>query len=252
MSPINDVKRRPNRSLSSAADGKRYDATYFADELHRDHWFRNNAAKRRRRWNEVLRMLEPGRDDRVLEIGSAAGAHTLRLAPLVRDVIGIDRAIEGAALAKRNATRQGVANAAFAVCDAASLAFAGGIFSKVAAIDFVEHVDDDILARVFSEVHRVLTATGRLAIYTPCATHYVERLKSRNLILKQIAGHVAVRPPEAYARLLAQAGFDVSEQWFLPSDYPAFGLIDRIMMHVPGVRRLFRFRICIVAMKTPS
>jgi SAM-dependent methyltransferase len=232
--------------------GKRYDEDYFSRELHREHWFTNNPAKHARRWQAVVRMLEPRRDDRLLEIGCAAGMHTLKLAPLVREAVGIDRAFAGVAVAQATMHRLRIANAAFAVCDAARLAFADGAFDKVAAIDFVEHVDDDALIALLREVGRVLAENGRIAIYTPCATHYVEWLKAHGLVLKQIEGHIGVRPPGAYVALLARAGFAVQAQWFLPSDYPAFGLVDRLLMKLPGLGPWFRFRICLVAMKLPS
>jgi len=231
---------------------KRYDADYFTRELHHEHWFTNNSAKEVRRWTAVLQMLQPAREDRLLEIGCAAGRHTLKLAPLVGTAYGIDRALAGIAIARDTARRQRVANAAFAVCDAVQLAFADAAFDKVAAIDFVEHVDDDTLLAVLREVRRVLGPHGRMAIYTPCATHYVEWLKAREIVLKQIEGHIAVRAPQAYVALLARAGFVVHAQWFLPSDYPAFSLVDRVLMKLPVLRRWFRFRICLVAVKTPS
>ena len=34
-----------------------YDDDYYRASLHRRHWFRNNAAKAQRRWDEVLRLL---------------------------------------------------------------------------------------------------------------------------------------------------------------------------------------------------
>ena len=241
-----------NPRETASGTGKRYDEGYFSRELHREHWFTNNAAKDSRRWQAVLRMLEPLCNDRLLEIGCAAGMHTLKLAPRVRQTIGIDLAFAGVAIAQATARRRHIANAAFAVCDAGRLAFADGAFDKVAAIDFVEHVDDDALVGLLREARRVLAANGRIAIYTPCATHYVERLKARGLVLRQIEGHIAVRPPEAYVALLARAGLVVNAQWFLPSDYPAFGLVDRMLMKLPGVGRWFRFRICVVATKIAS
>lgn len=225
-----------------------YDARYFDAELHRDHWFRNNAAKRARRWQAVLDMLEPAPDDRVLEIGCAAGEHTLRLAPRVRSIVGVDLAPAAIERATENATASGVANATFLLADAADLRhFAAASFDKIAAIDFVEHVDDATLERILAEVRRVMSPGGRFAIYTPCASHYVERMKARNLVLRQIPGHVAVRGPEAYRILLTRAGFDVTSLDFLPSDYPLAGWIDRALLRVPGIGTAFRFRICIVA-----
>jgi len=239
--------RSPLRSRDASARAA-YDARYFDDELHRDHWFRNNAAKRARRWRAILDMLEPARDDRVLEIGCAAGEHTLKLAARVRSIVGIDLAAAAIDRATKNAAAAGVANATFLQADAADLhSLATASVDKVAAIDFFEHVDDASLARILAEVRRVLVPDGRLAVYTPCATHYVERLKARNLILRQIPGHIAVRGPDAYRTLLARAGFAVGSLRFLPSDYPVAGWIDRALLRVPRIDAAFRFRICIVA-----
>jgi len=226
-----------------------YDAAYFDRNLHREHWFTNNEAKRARRWREVLRMLEPRATDRLLEIGCGAGEHSVRLARCVRQVVGVDLAVAGVRRAEDRADRARQSNAVFAASDAAALPFADAMFDKVAAIDFVKHVDDAQLARVFAEVHRVLRPGGIVAIYTPCLSHYVERLKQRNLILRQIPGHVAVRDAEPYRQLLECAHFHVRSCRFLPSDYPLFGAVDRVLAPLPGIGRWFRFRICIVGVK---
>ena len=236
----------------AAVDDVAYDAHYFDAELHRDHWFKNNAAKRASRWRDVLRMLEPAVSDRILEIGCGAGLHALKLAPLVGAVVGVDRAHAGVARARHEAARQNAGNASFIAADAAFLPLGCATCDKVAAIDFVEHVGDDVLERVLAEVGRVLRPGGRLAIYTPCGTHYVERLKARNLVLRQIPGHIAVRGPQAYARLLQRAGFAIRSQWFSPSEYPLFGLLDRALGAVPVAGAWFQFRICIVATRVPK
>ena len=229
-----------------------YDAAYFDGNLHRAQWFTNNDAKRARRWREVLRMLEPRADDRVLEIGCGAGEHSVPLARFVRQVVGVDRSAAGVRRAEDRADAARQSNAVFAMSDAAALPFGDGAFDKVAAIDFVEHVDDAQLARVLSEVHRVLRPGGIVAIYTPCLSHYVERLKQRNLILRQIPGHVAVRDAAPYRQLLECAGLRVRSCRFLPSDYPLFGAIDRALAPLPRVGPWFRFRICIVALKAAA
>lgn len=229
-----------------------YDDAYFARNLHRHHWFTNNEAKRARRWREVLRMLEPRATDCILEIGCGAGEHSVRLARFVRQVVGVDRSVAGVRRAEDRADRAPQPNAVFATSDAAALPFADAVFDKVAAIDFVEHVDDAQLDRVFAEAHRVLRPGGIVAIYTPCLSHYVERLKQRNLILRQIPGHIAVRDAERCRELLARAGLSVRSCRFLPSDYPLFGAVDRALAPLPGVGRWFRFRICIVAVKAAA
>jgi len=229
-----------------------YDAHYFDAELHRDHWFTNNAAKRARRWQEIMRMLDPTSADRILEVGCGAGEHAVRLGRHVRHVVGVDRSLAGVQRAKRRAERERAPNLSFAACDAASLPFSDARFDKVAAIDFVEHVADDVLLLALREVKRVLRPGGVLAIYTPSATHYVERLKARSFVLRQLPGHVAVRDSGAYVRLLQSAGLAVKSQWFSPSDYPIFGTLDRILAPLPFAGSWFHFRICLVAAKPAS
>lgn len=227
-----------------------YDGRYFDAELHRRHWFTNNDRKRELRRREVLRMLELTPSDRVLEIGCATGEHTIMLARGCREVVGLDLAPTAIERARSRAEREGVANAIFTIGNAADLSrWSAGSFDKVAAIDFVEHVDDKTLGAVFGEVRRVLDPGGRLAIFTPCATHYVERMKARNIVLRQLPGHIAVRGPDAYSPLLAAAGLVPTAMWFSPSTYPVVGWLDRALGRVPGLGPWFRFRICIVAIK---
>jgi cyclopropane fatty-acyl-phospholipid synthase-like methyltransferase len=247
MGPDNEMQIRA-KHRSEQADST-YDGEYFDRQLHRHHWFTNNAAKRVRRWREILRMLQPGPEDSILDIGCGAGEHAIPLAALAREVVGIDRSFSGIRRALEGSIQQRKSDLFFAVGDARALPLAAFCFDKVAAIDFVEHVVDSVLERAFAEVYRVLRPNGMFAIYTPCATHYVERLKSRNLLLRQIPGHVAVRGPEAYVRMLDAAGFAVRSCTFAPSDYPVFGLVDRALAQLRHVGPWFRFRICIVAEK---
>jgi len=225
-----------------------YGSTYFDEQLHRPHWFHNNAAKRERRWNEVLRMLEPRKGDRVLEIGCATGEHSLRLAKLVSEVVGVDSADAAIARAREQAVSTGVRNARFIVLDAADLTeMASASFDKVAAIDFVEHIDDPTLLSVLQEAKRVLRPHGRLVIFTPCASHYVERMKASGFLLHQTPGHIAVRGERQYRKLLSQGGFDIASLYFSRSTYPIAGRLDQLFWNLPLIGPLFRFRVCIVA-----
>lgn len=231
-----------------AAQQALYGTGYFDDQLHHHHWFHNNAAKRELRWREVLRMLQPGAQDRVLELGCATGEHSLRLAPLVGEIIGVDFAAAAIERAQGRAESMRVRNASFLKLDARNLdVFASASFDKVAAIDFVEHIDDASLLSVLRESRRVLRAQGKLAIFTPCASHYVERLKARNLVLQQTPGHIGVRGEREYRELLPQGGFTITSLYFSPSTYPVAGRLDRWLWNAGSIGPWFRFRICIVA-----
>lgn len=237
---------RPTQGLELAKgpSGELYGANYYCEQLHREHWFLDNQRKHELRWKAALRMVQPGPSDVVLDLGSAAGTQALRLAPLVQRVIGLDNSPAAVAIARQRA--QGTSNVKFIEADATRLAGIGDeSIDKVMAIDFIEHIEDCDLAAMFDAVWRVLRPGGRLAMYTPCRTHYVERLKARGLFLRQIPGHIAVRTPAQIERLLAGQPWITADSFFLPSTYPFFGLIDRVLEPLPGLGGLFRFRYCL-------
>ena len=226
-----------------------YDEHYYARQLHARHWFRNNEAKFRERWQAVLQRLALAPDDVVVDLGCANGEHTLRFAGLVRRAIGIDFSEAAVRLARQRADAAG-SRAEFMQADVARLeAIASGSVHKVAALDLVEHIEDDTLDAALAEVWRILAPGGRFVFYTPSASHYVERLKARNLVLRQLPGHIAVRDAAAYRRALSAQPWASVEISHLPSSYPVFGWIDRLLMRLPGVGGLFRFRICGMARK---
>jgi SAM-dependent methyltransferase len=230
-------------------DPRFYGEAYYARDLHARHWFRNNAAKFQARWDNVLRLLEPQAGDVVLELGCAAGEHTLQLAPHVQRAIGLDFSPAAIRLARDAALRAGSA-AEFVEGDVRALtAFADGSVDKVLAMDLVEHIEDDTLQAMLAECARVLRPGGRLVLYTPSATHYVERLKARNLLLRQLPGHIAVRGSAAYGALLSGPGWARVEISHLPSTYPLFGRADRLLMGLPAIGPLFRHRILVRAFK---
>ena len=228
-----------------------YGREYYERELHREHWFRDNRRKREQRWNAILRMVAPSPGDLLLDLGCAAGEHALRLAPHVARVVGIDSSVAAIEIARARA--HAVANVEFVLGDATTLSgFPADHADKIAAIDFVEHIDDDALRCLEQHVHRVLKPGGRFAIFTPCGSHYVERLKARDLILKQIPGHIAVRRSAAYDRLFTAPRWRVADRFHLPSTYPLFGLIDRTLARLPAVGPSFHFRYCLAVEKTSA
>lgn len=225
-----------------------YGEDYYREQLHRGHWFRDNRRKHEMRWQAVLRMMRPASTDVVLDLGCAAGEHAVRIAPLVRQVTGIDSSPAAIALARERA--DGVPNATFVEADATALRnVADTTVDKIMAIDFVEHIPDADLSRMLDASWRVLRSAGRVAIYTPCRTHYIERMKAHGVILQQIPGHIAVRTPKHCERLFAQRHWIIADRFFLPSTYPLFGLLDRLLAPLPGIGGLFRFRYCIVLEK---
>ena len=102
----------------------------------------------------------PEGDERVLDVGTGAGALALALAPVVREVVGIDRVPELLELARERA--RGLANVAFVEGDAESLPFEDESFDLVGTLRTLHHVPRPEL--VVAELVRVTCAGGRILV----------------------------------------------------------------------------------------
>ena len=229
-------------------DDVAYNEDYYRHNLHRQHWFHNNKAKMELRWREILFMLEPTAQDTIIDLGCATGQYTTKLAKLCKKVIGVDTSPSAIKLALDQS--KSAANTEFVLARADSLDFIPNeSVDKAMAIDFVEHINDLDLDRVQKEVWRILKPGGRFAIYTPCASHYVECMKAHDFILHQTPGHIAVRDEQAYRRLFSKLPWASIIVYFSPSTYPIFKWFDRLFSLLPWLGKFFRFRICIVLTK---
>jgi hypothetical protein len=132
----------------------------------------------------------------------------------------------------------------FVESDARDLArVAGGPFDVVLLADFVEHVLDDVLVPCLASARAALLPGGALAIYTPNAAHWAERIKAAVPGLQQ-EDHIAVRPAARVVSLVEEAGFRPDDLFFSASPYPVLGALDRALPMVG----LCRFRTCLRAL----
>jgi SAM-dependent methyltransferase len=227
-----------------APNAEVYDAAYYR-AMYRRHWFFRNERKYRERDEALVRLVKAHAGMRLMELGSARGDTGFFFAPLVGEVVGVDAAPEAIAAATEEAARRGAGNVRFVEADARSLPESlGAPFDCVLLADFVEHMEDDVLVPAFAEARRVLAPGGAIAIYTPNAAHWAERVKTAVPRLQQ-KDHIAVRPAARVVALVALAGFQLEELFFTASPYPLLGAIDRAL---PSLS-LCRFRTCLRAVK---
>jgi ubiquinone/menaquinone biosynthesis C-methylase UbiE len=106
----------------------------------------------------LRRLLAPNGDERVLDVGTGAGAIALALAPMVREVAGVDVVPELLAEARKRAPE----NAEFLEGDATALPFDGGAFDIVATARTFHHIARPEL--VLAEMTRVLRAGGTMLV----------------------------------------------------------------------------------------
>ena len=106
----------------------------------------------------VRAFLLAGGDERALDVGCGAGALALALAPLVREVVGVDRVPELLALARERAPE----NATFVEADATHLPYGEGEFDLAGTLRTLHHVPRPEL--VAAELARVTKLGGRVLV----------------------------------------------------------------------------------------
>lgn len=107
---------------------------------------------------QVRAFVLPHGDESAVDVGCGAGALALALAPLVREVVGVDRVPELLALARERAP----ANAQFVEGDATSLPFDDASFDLATTMRTLHHVRRPEL--VVAELARVTRLGGRVLV----------------------------------------------------------------------------------------
>lgn len=115
---------------------------------------------------KLARFVQPRRDERALDVGTGTGPLALALAPLVREVVGLDLVPELLAYARRAA--EGVPNVTFVEGDMARLPFEAGSFDLVATSRMIHHVAWPEVA--IDELTRVCRVRGRLLVVDQIAS----------------------------------------------------------------------------------
>src|SRR5512141_789101 len=229
-----------------------YPDEYF-ERLHRVTPFAAPQRKWRERDRDILSLAKPSPEKTALDLGSALGDVCFLLAPLVKEAIGVDASPHAIGLAEKRRRDRGLANVRFLRADVADLAgVADGSVDVAGAFDLLEHVDDETVRRMLRALRRVLKPDGVFVAYTPNREHYVERLKARDLILKQFPEHIAVRRPREIRRLLEEEGWRVRSIRYSPAPFPVVRWIERALCRLPLIGRFFRCRILAEATPAPA
>jgi len=193
-------------------------------------------------------MVSPRPRDKILDLGCGTGNTAHFCSRFGANVTGID--ISPLAIQKAKELYRNNKNLHFLIGNVADLSIFGDeYFNKAVAMDIVEHIYQDVFEEMVQATHRVLKVEGTLSIYTPCKTHLIERLKTRNFILKQDPTHVSVKSMSEIVSTLESFGFKIDMAYFTHSFFPIFRWIELLMQPIPLWGDLFKYRICVRGVK---
>lgn len=200
------------------------------------------------RLKHITAMVRPGKGDNILDIGCASGAISDFCGKSGANVTGIDLSDLGVRYAVKKFARE---NVKFIVADVSSMEMIKNhTYDKAVAADLVEHIEIDCFEKMLREAYRVLKKGGTLSIYTPNPEHLIERLKAKNIILKQNPTHIALRCREEIISAMEKSGFSIDLTYYSNSFIPVFKWMESFFMPLPWLGNYFRYRICVRGVKT--
>jgi SAM-dependent methyltransferase len=217
-------------------DQEAYDSEYF--DVRGAHLKDPDAPFQRYRVEKVLGLYEPGREDRVVDLGCGWGTFDFALAPRVREMVGVDFSERSVALCNRRLEREPRANLRFVCADARRTGLEDGAWDLVIAADLFEHLYPDQSEEVVREAWRLLRPGGRLSIWTPHRGHLLEVLKNNNIVLRADPTHVDYKSRQGLETMLEEVGFLVEKSYYAESHLPVLRDIERsLLAWVPFLRR---------------
>lgn len=168
------------------------------------------------------------------------------IAPKVNSYIGIDFSEPFIKAANEKKERLLIKNAEFVCADINEFCQQHkNAFDVGFTMDFSEHVYDQEWVQILRSIRKSLKPNGKLYLHTPNAEFFLEKMKNKNVIVKQLSGHVAVRTPEHNVALLREAGFNVAKVWLIPH-YNIFRLVHPFS-YIPVLGKYLKARIFIEA-----
>lgn len=154
----------------------------------------------------VLRLAEPRRDDRYLDVGTGPGTLVRIIGPAVGYAVGTDLTPE-----MLGRFDPGDSRAAAVRADALRLPFAAGAFTVATCGSVFHHLEEPEHAA--TEVTRVLAPGGRfLLIDMAGPEEAVPRAARDEVESVRDPSHVAILQPSRARALLEAAGFDLVEE----------------------------------------
>jgi len=200
----------------------------------------------RYRISKILRLHTPKATDRVLDLGCGWGTFCFALAPLCREVVGIDYSSKAVELCREFQKRHEGSNVTFRCASIEDTGELSSSFDAVLCADLVEHLYPELFEALVREAYRVLERGGKLVIWTPHRGHLLEILKAHNLLLKQDPSHVDFKSMARIVSTLQAHRFVIEKAYYDESHLPGFRHLERVL---GGFFPLFRRRIAVLAEK---
>ena len=192
----------------------------------------------RYRISKVLQIYAPNKDEKVLDLGCGWGTFCFALAPLCKEVTGVDFSRSSIDLCNRLLKKWQFKNVKFICADTQNTGLKSEKYDVIVCADLFEHLYPETFEKTLDECQRLLKSRGKLIIWTPHRGHIFEILKNHNILLKKDKGHVDYKSMEILLRALKKRSFLIVKNYYTESHIPVFSKIERASLSfLPFLRR---------------
>ena len=230
---------------------QKVDATYYDENEYFDSGMKVftdlESPFQKYRVSKVLQIYQPNKNERVLDLGCGWGTFCFALAPLCKEIIGVDFSRKSIDLCNRLLAKSKYNNIKFICADAQNTPLASNSFDVIICADLFEHLYPEDFKRVLDECRRLLKKGGKIVIWTPHRGHILEILKNNNIILKKDISHVDYKSMNYLLDELRKRHFSIIKSYYVESHIPVFRFFEKLLM---GLLPIMRRRIAILAEKT--
>lgn len=159
------------------------------------------------RLTRLVDLIGFEKNDKVLDIGCGNGLLLPLIDGKVKEYDGVDFSKAFIKQAKEKAkTAEVKTKHAYYAEDVIEFCKTHKGFTKVLALDFTEHINDEELLAIFGAVRKSMSPGGKAYIHTPNKDFVLERIKSDHQKI-EVQGHIALRNATEYRELFKKAGF---------------------------------------------
>ena len=195
---------------------------------------------------QFINAVNPQVDDVILDAGCGSGRNIALLAPMVKQVVGVDYSDQMIQRAQERVSTDGLSNVKLIEGAVTKLEFPANSFNKVVCASVLQYLDDENCALAIREMIRVCKPGGTLVIHAKNGTSlYGLSLKC----LRPIARLIGRQMKPEYYRSRRWHERTVEMEGGVQVDYDGFGILTFVPLPQWAVGCLLR---CEMSLPSPK
>ncbi len=222
-------------------NNRRLDETYYNESKYFDENIKVftdlESSLQKYRIAKVLQIYTPSKNERVLDLGCGWGTFCFAIAPLCREVTGLDFSRKSIDLCSKLLAKSQYCNIKFICADAQDTGLESESYDVIICADLIEHLYPETFEKVLDECRRLLKQKGKLVIWTPHRGHILEIMRNSNIILKRFISHVDYKSMSRILNELSKRHFLIKKSYYVESHIPIFRNLERLLLPLLPVMR---------------